>query len=42
MLGATRWQRPQDALVRKKFAGMRPFTLVFADEGKNGLVTPEL
>ena len=34
------WQRPQLSLVMKKFAGMVPPTLVFADEGKNGLCGP--
>ena len=34
------WQRPQTALVMKKFAGMVRPTLVSADEGKNGLFGP--
>src|SRR3954462_15336320 len=34
------WHRSQVLLVMKKFAGMIPFTFVFADEGKNGLDGP--
>src|SRR6185503_17651246 len=34
------WHRSHVLLVMKKFAGMIPFTLVFADEGKNGLDGP--
>src|SRR5262249_8153777 len=36
----SRWQRPHISLVMKKFAGTIPFTLVLADEGKNGLEVP--
>src|SRR4030095_7309778 len=34
------WQRPQLALVMKKFAGMVRCTFVSPDEGKNGLDDP--
>src|SRR5215217_8033787 len=34
------WHRSQVLLVMKKLAGMIPLTLVFEDEGKNGLFGP--
>src|SRR5262249_28017668 len=36
----SRWQRPHISLVMKKFAGIVPFTLVFDEDGKNGLAVP--